>query len=99
MTDRDRIAKVLWKTFQNTPPIEATDEEWETWWTQGGDQEQKFYYLQADAVIAELGLRPEWGALAHDDSGFLYDRREEVKPSPGETVKTRYITEWTDDDE
>lgn len=53
---RTRIAKVIWRTFQNTPPIEATDEEWGAWWVQGGDHEQKFYYQQADAVIAELDL-------------------------------------------
>jgi predicted RNase H-like nuclease len=47
---RTRIAKVLWKTFQNTPPIEATDEEWESWWIQDG-QGQEFYYQQAEAVI------------------------------------------------
>ena len=51
----------------------------------------------ADKVIAALGLRQEWGALAPDDSGFLYDRREEVKPWKDETVKTRYITEWTEE--
>ena len=53
----------------------------------------------ADAVINTLGLRQEWGALAHDGSGTLHDTREEVKPWPGETIKTRYITEWANDNE
>jgi len=51
----------------------------------------------ADKVIKSLGLRQEWGALSPDDSGALYDRREEVKPWEGKTVKTRYITEWTNE--
>lgn len=48
----------------------------------------------ADAVIRELQLRPEWGALDGEDNGTLADTREELKPWPGETVKCRYITGW-----
>jgi hypothetical protein len=48
----------------------------------------------ADVLIAELGLRREWGALDAHDEGVLADTREELKPWGAETVKTRYITGW-----
>lgn len=54
---RTRIAKVLWKTFQNTPPIDATDDEWEAWWNDATQDEKALCYAQADAVIRELNLR------------------------------------------
>lgn len=54
---RTRIAKVLWKTFQNTPPIDATDDEWESWWNDATQDEKALCYAQADAVIRELNLR------------------------------------------
>lgn len=54
---RTRIAKVLWKTFQNTPPIDATDDEWESWWNDATGEEKALSYLQADAVIRELNLK------------------------------------------
>lgn len=50
--------------------------------------------LIADAVIAALGLREEWGALDEQDGGFLADTREELTVGRGETLKHRYITEW-----
>lgn len=55
---RDRLAKVIWKVFQNTPPIDATDDEWESWWNDSTDadirligEEKALFYAQADAVI------------------------------------------------
>ena len=51
-------------------------------------------YELADAVIAKLGLRQEWGALDGEDDGTLADTREALKPWPGEAVKFRYITGW-----
>lgn len=52
----------------------------------------------ADAVIRELGLRQEWGALDETDSGCIYDSADEVRTLPRETVKSRYVTEWEDDE-
>lgn len=53
----------------------------------------------ADAVIAELGLRREWGALDDEDNGSLADSREELSPPwDGETIKSRWITDWEVDD-
>lgn len=49
----------------------------------------------ADAVIAELGLRREWGALDDEDNGTLADTREALTPPwGGETIKHRWITDW-----
>lgn len=49
----------------------------------------------ADAVIAELGLREEWGALDESMGGALYDSRSEVKiVNEREKVFCRFITEW-----
>lgn len=48
----------------------------------------------ADAVIRELKLREEWGALDEQDGGFLADTREELTVGRGETLKHRYITDW-----
>lgn len=53
--------------------------------------------FMADAVIRELGLREEFGALDADDSGALYDIRDEIKLCRGETIKRRYITDWEPD--
>lgn len=57
------------------------------------------YPDMADAVIAELRLRPEWGSLDDDFGGVLYDDRAEVTTGHGEKVYFRYITEWRPDDE
>lgn len=56
---RDRIAKVIWTVFQNTPPIDAADDEWESWWNDSTQEEKALCYAQADAVIAELGMRQD----------------------------------------
>ena len=56
---RDRIARVIWKVFQNTPPIDATDDEWESWWNDSTQDEKALCYVQADAVIRELRLSDE----------------------------------------
>ena len=53
---RDRIAKVIWKTFQNTPPIDAADDEWDSWWDDSTQEEKALCYAQSDAVMAELNL-------------------------------------------
>lgn len=85
MTDnlRDSIAYALAQADGDLPGMEP-----DTW-----------DYKLADAVIRELGLRPEWGHLNHEDSGRLYDTLEDAhKHSPlrGETLRTRLITDWTD---
>ena len=50
-------------------------------------------------MIGELGLRQEWGSLDDEDSGFLYDSRDELTtPHPHETIKSRWITDWKADD-
>ena len=49
----------------------------------------------ADAVIRELGLRIEYGALDPTDSGRLSDD-DDLVPLRGEVLKTRYITDWTE---
>ena len=51
----------------------------------------------ADAVIRDLALREEWGSLDHEDCGIMADTREELRPSRGETIKHRYLTEWVAD--
>lgn len=56
---RTRITKVIWKVFQNTPPIDATDDEWESWWNDSTQEEKALSYIQADAVIRELKLSDE----------------------------------------
>lgn len=65
---------------------------------QGGVHPEDVMRL-ADAVIAALGLRPEWGSLDDDFGGILYDDRAEVTTGHGEKVYSRYITEWRPDDE
>jgi hypothetical protein len=86
---RTRIAKVLYTRAMSKLewPWEATHPEM-----------QKLWLADADAVIEKLGLRQEWGALDATDSGTLADTREELKTWEGETIKTRYITEWVSDD-
>jgi len=51
---RTRIAKVIWEVFQNTPAIDAADDEWESWWNDSTQEEKALCYAQADAVIREL---------------------------------------------
>jgi len=51
----------------------------------------------AEAVIDRLGLHQEWGLLDNEDGGSLYDTRGEALKAhrlPGETLKTRWITDW-----
>lgn len=48
----------------------------------------------ADAVIRELGLRIEYGALDANNCGRSSDY-DELTALPGETIKTRFITDWT----
>ena len=56
----------------------------------------------ADAVIAELGLRREWGICesGEPEPGWLADERTDLPTyrRPGDVVMTRYITEWQADD-
>lgn len=58
------------------------------------------YQLQllAAAIVAELGLRDEWGALDGEFCGALYDSRTEVRVLNGEHLMHRYITEWSADE-
>ena len=81
MTDslRDRIAAALGN-------VEVVLDGWDYL-----NETSKF--LLADAVIAALGLRREWGSAC---SWAPAQRREELKLMPGETVKSRYVTEWED---
>lgn len=54
----------------------------------------------ANAVIDRLGLYQEWGLLDHEDGGILYDNRGQAMTAqhlPGETLKTRWITDWQPD--
>ena len=83
---RDRIAKAIWRTFQNTPPIEATDEEWENWWGLGTELDQKLYYMQADAVIAELQpvLEAEYDRGYNEGLDWLNDERRWIKEDDDE---------------
>jgi hypothetical protein len=48
----------------------------------------------ADAVIAALGLRQEWGSLDENNEGVLADTLDELKRWPGEKIKNRWITDW-----
>lgn len=52
----------------------------------------------AAVLVAELGLRDEWGALDAKYGGALYDSRNDLRVLKGERVMHRYITEWTSDD-
>lgn len=52
------------------------------------------YEGMADAVIRELGLRIEYGALDANNCGRSSDY-DELTALPGETIKTRFITDWT----
>lgn len=80
---RTRITKVIWKTFQNTPPIDATDDEWESWWDDSTQEGKALSYAQADAVIRELGLR----------------RETVTTPNlPNHLEDTRYVTDWKADE-
>ena len=94
MTDlRTRIAKILHQRFG--PSLGAHPSGW--------DREpygtQDMYLADADAVIATLGLRQEWGLLDDDDNGTIYDTREGAQtPLPGESLKTRHVTEWQPDE-
>lgn len=88
MTDlRDRIAAVLLPDLEYAAAYNPTTR-----------SPEDHAAALADAVIAALGLREEWGALDEEDSGFLADSREELKPRSGETVKRRYVTEWENDE-
>ena len=71
--------------------LKAADESW--------DEVSNPYLGQADALIEQLGLRPEWGALDSDFGGTLADSPEELKLYGGESIMRRYITEWERFDE
>jgi hypothetical protein len=89
MTDlRTRIAKVLYTRAMSKL-------EWPRPWEATHPEMKKLWLADADAVIEELGLRPEWGALDATDSGVLYDDPTEIRLYGAETIKIRYITEWT----
>ena len=68
---RTRIAKAIWTVFQNTPPIEADHDEWESWWSESTSEEKALSYMQADAVIRELDdVLVDWGLwLAEEITG------------------------------
>jgi hypothetical protein len=91
MTDlRTRIAKVLYERLMSRSA-------WARPWNTLYPDMQKLWLADADAVIEELGLRQEWGALDDTDSGVLYDDPTEIRLYGAETAKTRYVTEWTTD--
>ena len=81
----DRIAAIMWKHR-----CAQCDHDF--------DDDQSWFTHLAGALITELGLHPEWGALDDENGGTLADTREELKAWPGETIKRRYITEWTEDE-
>ena len=59
-------------------------------------------YEMADAVIAELGLRQEWGIRerGEPEPGWLADTRDKLAPKlrPAELLMRRHITDWESDD-
>jgi hypothetical protein len=97
---RDRIAAVQAKHLLRYDRAASSPDP--NWWCQcGGDclsVEGSHSQHVADAVISEMGLRQEWGALDDTDSGSLADTREELGELwPGETLKVRHITDWAPD--
>lgn len=91
MTDnlRDRVAAVLSAALA----VQQREiSEFQVW--------QSFdMHRLTDALLTELGLRPEWGLLDDTDSGRLYDSRAEAcaaKALPRETLRIRMITDWVD---
>jgi hypothetical protein len=88
---RERIAKVLYERTMSKS-------EWARPWKALYPAMQQLWLNDADAVIAELGLRLEWGALDDTDSGTLADTREELEPWQCETIKVRLVTEWAADE-
>lgn len=69
------------------------------WVCQCGTLSPRYADHLADAVIAALGLREEFGALDDQDGGVLADAREELLPLyPKETIKRRFITDWENDE-
>lgn len=53
----------------------------------------------ADALLAELRLRPEWGRLDPNESGAIYDSLGDALAAidlPHEKLRTRLVTEWHD---
>jgi hypothetical protein len=88
---RERIAATLYERSMSKTT-------WARPWKTLYPAMQQLWLEDADAVILELGLRPEWGALDPQDNGVLCDTREELKVWPGETIKVRLITEWSSDE-
>ena len=99
---RDRIAAILHAhTLAENDPVF-----WRCCCTAYSDSFKDDYIAHdahvADAVLAELGLRREWGIreATEPEPGWLSDTRDDFPPQrPGETRMTRYITAWEDDDE
>jgi hypothetical protein len=89
---RTRIAKVIWGVFQNTPAIDADDDEWESWWNDSTQEEKALFYAQADAVIAKLGMHQEASVFADfaDHEKFIIRAKVPV---------TRWVTNWKAVDE
>ena len=84
---RDRIARATWRVFHNTPPIEATDDEWDSWWGDSTQDEKALAYAQADAVIAELGLEVDLTYLSDDKTRRFFE------------LRGFYQTDWKADDD
>ena len=88
-SQRDRIAAVIEQNLAAQLPSDLPDRYYE--WIG--------YDTLADAVIAALGLREEFGALDDYDGGLLADTREELLPLHAkETIKRRFITDWENDE-
>lgn len=66
-----------------------------------GEPTMASYDRLADAVIRKLGIRQEWGVLDEEFSGMLSDEGpDDLKVvGDGETILTRWITEWEPLDE
>ena len=76
---RTRIAKILYRC-----DYDLRD------WDKATDVGKQPYYDDADAVIAELGLRQQWYM-----NGY---RPFDSKPPTSSPLCTRYVTEWENDD-
>lgn len=68
-------------------------------WCGGTEWEGDYDCHLADIILKFLGLHREWGALDENNDGVITETREELKDTYGGTVKSRYATDWKEEDE